>query len=450
MPFYHIRRLLIILFILTYLLSYFTAIPALAVLNGFILAFVLLQGFLGMPKVTKTVSLGLLVIGAMILFAIKASWLDWLAAIANNAGLVTLFLVVPILGMPFFYNDYEQELKNVARQNIGNILTFSLLIFLVAHLLGGIISVGAVALVYEIFIGSAREIKAEKLMRIAMIHGYVTTGFWSPTWASMAAVVSTQGVSWFTIIPYGFGLVLACLLLSFVYQRIKLARHPEWVFKPSRQEEIHINWSHILSLVLLIVSLLLAILLFDLFTNWQLLIIVSIVALLFPVGCALVMNKGPELKSGLAHYYRQNILKSKNEVVLFTVAGFLGKALELSGAGEYIVRFIPESLSRHPFLLIVFICILMVLFSLGGIHPVVTGSALLGALQPALLNLSTLEFSLAILLGWTAAILLSPFSAMNLILSGLTGEASWNISKKNALYGIVMIVMVAALITLFI
>lgn len=451
MYYFHFRRLVIIFFVLFYLINYFFNSPAAATIYRILLFIVVLLGITQLPRTNLLVSTGLFAAGGIMLIINGANIQDWLIAISNNAGLVALFITAPLLGLPFFYNDYENELKNLMQLNINSVFSFSLIVFVITHILGIVISVGAVPLIYEVFIGSARFLKVEKTFVRSLLRGYVSTGFWSPIWASMAAVTASLKLSWLSIIPYGIFFAVVCLVISIVFQHYETLRDCGQKFRKDKIPGINVKSSSIITMLVLFASLILLIIFFDLFTSWQLLIIIPVVAVMFPLLSALVMRKIHSYKQGLVQYYEVSLLKTKNEVILFTAAGFLGKALEMSKAGDFIPQLIPEWLGQYPLITIILICTLMVLFSLIGIHPVVTGSGLLSAINPAALNLSTMIFGLVILLGWDACILMSPFSATNLIVSGLTGEPCWKVSlKNNGIFGVVMIITMSFLITLFI
>lgn len=451
MHYYHFRRLVIVLFVLFYLINYFFNAPAAATIYRILLILVVLQGLPQLPRTNLLVSAGLLIAGGMILVINGATVQDWLLAISNNAGLVALFITAPLLGLPFFYNDYENELKNLMQLNIKSIFTFSLLVFVITHILGIVISVGAVPLIYEVFIGSARFLRVEKTFVRSLLRGYVSTGFWSPIWASMAAVTAALKLSWLSIVPYGIFLAGISLITFLIFQKYEASNESRQKLGKEKSAAIKVKWSSIITMLILFAGLILLIILFDIYTSWELLIIIPVVSLLFPLISAILMKKLRSYGQGLAHYYGVSVLKTKNEVILFTAAGFLGKALELSNVGSYIPQLIPTWLSSYPLITILIICALMVLFSLIGIHPVVTGTGLLGAIDPAALSLSPMIFGLVILFGWESCILLSPFSATNLIVSGLTGESCWRVSlKNNGIYGIVMIIIISFLITLFI
>ncbi len=62
-----------------------------------------------------------------------------------------------------------------------------------------------------------------------------------------------------------------------------------------------------------------------------------------------------------------------------------------------------------------------------GIHPVATGTAMVAAIIPASIGLSVPTFAWTIICGWLLSNMLSPFSALNLTLSGLSGRPSWEV-----------------------
>ena len=453
MYYYNVRRMIILLFVLFYLISNFCNSTAAANIYRVLLIIAIMLGISRLPRVNFIICTGLFVLGGIILYVNGATVQDWFKAVSNNAGLIALFITAPLMGMPFFYGEYEKDLKNLMQSNMKSPLIFCVFIFVVTHILGIVIMIGAVPLVYGIFIGTARLLKLEKPFMTAILRGYVATGFWSPIWASTAAVNASLKLSWLSIVPYGIFYALVSLAISALFQYYEQTRNSEKNYHMMKDQDVNqkanVKWSSIITMLILFASLIFLIILFDLFTSWQLLIIIPVVSLLFPLASAIVTRKMPAYKRGLLQYYEKNLLKTNNEVILFAAAGFLGKSLEIAKVSAYVPRLIPDWFVQYPFISIIIICTFMIIVSLTGVHPVVTGSSLLGAIDPAMLNFSPLIFGLVIILGWSSAILISPFSATNLIASGLTGEACWNISlRNNGIYGVVVTIIIAFLITL--
>lgn len=448
--FTHFRRLIIALFAVIYLINYFLNIPQLNYFGSILIIIIVVQALPNLPKTNLRVCLGLFLIGGLLLVIKGASPALWLAALVKNAGLVTLFVAVPLIGIPLYYDNYEKELKNLALRHLTGVWGFCLLIAVITHLLGVIISIGAVPLIYELFKNNARLYKAEKLFVIALLQGYMTTGFWSPAWASIAVVTHNLAIPWLQIIPWGLLFALLGTGLSLLLIFLEIRRHPGSYQNLIPDPNVKVSWSRIITLVLLIGGFIGAIIVVDIATTWELLVIIPLVSILFPLLAAVILNKGSQLQKGWQNYYANSLLKVKNEVILFTAAGFLGKALEVSGISQIIPQLLPPWLHNYHLVTILFLMSIMILVSLPGIHPIVSGSALVGALDPLTLGLTPFIFGLTILTGWAISILLSPFSAVSLITAGLEGLPSWHISLKfNGPFGIaLLLIMTVVLATL--
>lgn len=441
---YHFRRILTISFAILYLTNYFLHSPSLSALTSILLILVVALAFPELPKTNFKVSAGLVLLGCAILIIKGVPLQGWLQAASKNAGLATLFLTVPLMGLPLSYENYQEELKHVAQKHMTHVWTFLLLTAVVAHILGVIISLGAVALVYELFRENARLYKAERLFIAALLQGYMTSGFWSPGWASIALITHNLRLPWLSLVPVGVALTVAALAISLFWLYLQIKQRPDRYPPLNPDNAVAVNWSYIYTILVLAAALIFAIILFNLFTAWETLVIIPVVAAVFPLAAGLAQRKMPQYKKGMLNYYDKTLIKVKSEVVLFAAAGFLGKALELSGVSRVIPELLPAWFSQSAFLTILGLMLIMIVISLSGIHPVVTGSALVGALNPASLGLSPFIFALTIIGGWAISIMVSPFSAANLIVSGLSGKASWEIGLRiNGPFGLLILLTLA-------
>lgn len=442
-----LQRISIFCFLFLFIIEYFSQNQIIQTLNSILLLIIVIPALPSMPLTNKRISLGLILVGALFLISNQATLQMWLIAIAKNAGLVALLLTVPLIRLPFFYDNYIDELKHFSQKYMKNVWTFCLLIFIISHILGVTIMIGAIPLVYTIFIDNARMYNAEKLFLAAMLQGYMTAGFWSPSWSSVPIISSNLPVTWLNIIPYSIFFALISMSLSLFLIFIKIRKNPSHYKILLTDEIIKINWHHILTMLFLSISLITAIIVISYITSWNVLIIIPIIAFAFPIITAFIQNKKEKCIEGLKNYYHTSLFRSKNEIVLFASAGFLGKSLELAGIDRYITKFLPSQLSQYPFIIIAFLLLVMVIIALGGIHPVVTGSALISAISPATIGLSPMVFSLTMLFGWALSIMISPFSAVSLMVSGFTGKPSWDISLKiNGPYGFILLFLLSALL----
>lgn len=444
-----LKRFCIISFIVLFVANYFLNYKILHTLYSILLLCIVIPALPSMPSTNKKICIGLILVGCFFLIKNGASLQIWLQAITKNAGLAALLITVPLIRLPFFYENYIDELKKFSQKYMQNVWTFCLLIAVISHILGVTIMIGAIPLIYTIFINNARMYNAENLFIAAMIQGYMTAGFWSPSWSSVPIITSNLPVTWLSIIPYSlvFAVISIAFSLTLIYFNIR--KHPNQYKVLVADENIKINWNYIFTMLALSIGLIVSIIIISYITSWSVLIIIPLVAFVFPFVTALIKNKKEQCIKGVKNYYHNSLFRAKNEIVLFVSAGFLGKSLDLAGFGQYITNFIPDWVSGYPFVLIACLLLFMAFIAIGGIHPVVTGSALISAINPATIGLSPMIFSLTMLIGWGLSIMISPFSAVSLMVSGLWDKPSWDISLKiNGLYGFTLLFILSALLAL--
>ena len=448
-PLDHLFRIIVLLFAVLYLVNSFIGKDILTYIGAVLLVIILARSFPRMKKINRRVYSLLFILGAILLIWSKASLSTWAFAVMKNANLVCLFTCAPMISMPFFYEDYQSELKVVVQTRMQHILGFCFLVAVCTHFLAVLISVGAMMVMYELMHPYADLYKDQDTFLCTLTRAYNSSGFWSPAWASMIVLNSQLAVPWVSLIPIGlaFSVIFLGLDLGGIYLRDKLSpgRYP----RLKAEEGVTVDWRKIRIMVLLAAALIGSIIVLNLVTPWDLLIIVPLVSVFFPIAAALLQKHGKEYKAGMQGYYKKSLLKVQSQCALFTAAGFLGKALDASGVGELLPQLLPDFFIHYPVLMVGAVMLLLILPSLIGVHPAATGTALVLAVTPASLGLDLMTFCLTILTGWLIAIMVSPFSANNLMLSGLTGRSSWSISLGlNLKFGLLSFVVFSLLISL--
>jgi hypothetical protein len=287
----------------------------------------------------------------------------------------------------------------------------------------------------------------EPFLRTTM-RSYCSSGFWSPAWASVIIYTVVPGVEWLKIIPAGiaFAIIFNAINLASVY--IEKKRNPGRYPDIMPDEGAVLNKKMLFTMLVLALSMIGLIIVLNAATGWDIMLAVTIVSLLFPIGVALVQSHTKELKREAVKFYNQPLVKVRDQVALFTLAGFLGKALDYAGFGALLTGLLPEWLKAAPALMVCALSLLMILPACIGIHPGASGTAIVAALTPAALGLTSYTFGLTILFGWLMAIMMAPFSAVALILSAATGRNNFALSiGMNWKYCIVCLVIFSLLIS---
>ena len=443
-----VLNLSFLLFAVLRLQNYFFPIPALKYLSAVLLVGIVLITIPTMGKGTRRVLVTLFVVGTALLIYAKVPLETWVNSILKNGNLLALFVLVPMISAPFYYEDYQSELSNLAKMRMHSVLSFLLLVAVANHILSVIVSIGSVLVTYSLLAPYASLYKAEKPFLTTLSRSYNSSGFWSPAWASVIVYSAVPNVEWVRVIPVGIAMSVLFLAIHFAGLFVETRRYPD------RYPDIHADPGTVLdkkkltTMLILAICMILTIVVINVVTGWDLMITVCIASLVFPLGAALFQKKMPEYKAGLDDYYHKQLQKVKGQVALFMMSGFFGNALSVSGVGELLARCLPDWLTAYPPLMIAALMLILILPSLIGVHPAATGTALVAALTPAAVGLSNYTFSLAIIVGWLLTIMVAPYSASALLFASLTGKNHYHTSIGiNWGFGLICLVVFSLLIS---
>jgi len=431
------------------ILNYFFPSPLFFYPSIIVLFCVLSQSMVNMPKVNRSVCLGLFLIGMALMIYAKASPLQWINGLGKNGLLIGLFVCAPLLHLPFNYVDYQTELKNIAKSYMHTMIPFYFLIAIPTHIFAALTGFAAFAIMYNLFLETSKLYNSEDIFIATLGRSYSTSGFWGTSWVSVMLVVSELGIPWYKIIPVGLVFTAVSIAVNLISIKIKMIKEPDRYPRLEKDPDTVVNWRRVFTMLFLAVSIVLITLFINVTTKWNLLAIVPLVGFFYPPLIALVQKKIPEYRKGLYNYYDKSLYKSQNEVTLFTAAGFLAAALEISGVSSLIPKLIPSFLIQYPPLLIASLMLLLIIPGQLGIHPVATGTAMVAAIVPSAIGLSTPTFAWTIICAWLLSNMLSPFSALNLTLSGLSNRPSWSVGLGlNWRYGLVCLVLYSIMVSI--
>ena len=448
-PIDHLFRFIVILFAVLYLINSFVGSTTLTYIGAVLLLLILGRSFPKLKKVNLRVYSLLFIAGAILLFWSKAPLSTWAFALMKNANLVCLFTCAPMISLPFFYEDYQSELKVVAQTKMRSLLGFCLLVGVCSHLLGVLISVAALAIIYELLEPQAKLYDADDIFISSLTRGYSSSGFWSPAWASMVLINSATSISWLRLIPIGIAFSVIFILMDLGTVKWKMRKNPERypLLTPDPDKQVH--WSKVYTMLALAVLMISMIVIMNVITDWDLMVIIPFVALTFPIISAVFQKHGAEYKQGMKKYYAKSLTKVQVEIGLYASAGFLGKALQVSGIGEKLPELIPDWLVNFPIGMSICIMLIMILPAMLGIHPVVTGTALVASIIPEAFGLTEMTFVLIIITGWLLSTMCSPFTATSTLVSGCSGKPPWDIGLGlNGVFGAAAMVVFSVIIVL--
>lgn len=443
------RRTTILLFAAAYIFSASTSLTFFFYLSAVLLILVVVQILPQVNPANRNISSVLIILGATLLLYHHVSFRQWLTAIGSNSGLVTLFIFLPFLSFPLNYENYEDDLKGVSHKYIHDPVRLGLVSSLLNLFLSSLLNLGALPIVMNLLKSSAQTLKAEQTLYLSLVRTNMAAVLWSPNYIAIAFVVGQLGLRWIDILPLGFFLSLLILFVHIINIKVRVKLRKEKNLTELIPAEGNYSKSRLRRLALTFLGLMLSVALLNIFTTWNILLIIPAVAIFYPLGLAILQHKMAHYRSGMQRYWTFSLLSIGNEVLLFAAAGFFGKSLEISGVGSMVTELLPLLNLHHPVILILVIITATTVLALVGIHPIVTTTALVATVKVEALGISLFTFAFTLLASYCLACLVSPFSATALTISGLTKQNPWNLSfRANILFAGLMAFIYALLIPL--
>jgi MFS family permease len=367
-------------------------------------------------------------------------------AITSNLPLLTLLVLVPLLSIPFKMGGYFDSILLYLKRFQDNPRKMFMGISTVLFFLGPILNLGSIRIVHELI----KDLRLNStLLSKAYLVGFSATILWSPYYAAVGIVLLYLHVSIGQYMLYGFGLavlllVVGNLLFGFWARRIpKIADQHHEQISPDHRKKIK-------ALGILIFTLMLITVIAESITHWSMLVLVSLLALSFPIVWTFFSKQWEALKHYLVDYRDKAVPIMNNEITMYISAGFFGQSLKGTSFGHGINEFMVY-LSQISFLLFaVFILLIMVCVTFVGIHQVVVVTVLATQMDPVMLGTSKEILAILFMLAWSASSVLSPVNPINLLVSSLIKKSSIEVGvRDNGLYLLIVCTLGIAILTYF-
>ncbi len=384
----------------------------------------------------------------VVLTTIKGQGIEVVAqGITSNLPLLTLLVLVPLLSIPLkmggFFDSilvYLKRYENHPQKMFAAITT-------VLFILSPILNLGAIRIVHELM----KDLRLNAtLLSKAYLVGFSSTILWSPYYAAVGITLLYLDVSITDYMSYGFGIAVLFLVIGNVLFGI-------WAKKQKLGTDHHQNEAitsehrkNIKLLVFLIFSLMVITIVVESITHWSMLVLVSLLALLFPAIWVVFSKQWGFLKEHIMDYRDKSVPIMNNEIIMYISAGFFGQSLKGTSFGHGINEFMT-GLAQISFLLFAFfILVTMIGVTFVGIHQVVVVTVLATQMDPQMLGTSKEILAMVIMVSWAASSILSPVNPINLLVSGLVKKSSIEVGvRDNGRYLLIVCTIGIAILTFF-
>lgn len=423
---------LILGYVFFYLLySFFPSALWLIFINA-IVVIVLITCFHKLKRSYQILSGLLIATGVYFLITNHAAGSDWLYAVMPNAGVASLLITVPLLGMTLYFEPYLECLQDVMPRYIQKPFHFYSVTALFGAFLSSLLNIAAIPFLFQLFSGIAQKYPPQLFYR-AMSRGISPNLMWSPSWVSVAVSLQASHLSWRELMPLGIPLAAAGITLSLLLGRLELffrplpnGQNPPSANNPIDPVKIRYLYKLAAQMALIIVF----ILLLEVITHKSALVTVPLVSLSAPLLLALLLRRTAVFKTRFNTYFSIQLPKMYTNLVLFSAIGVFGYGLGMSEIRHLLPSIIQQLGITSSFSMILLLLSLIGAVGLFGIHPIVSISTLSVAIAPASIGLSQMQMAGAFLNGYMLYTLLSPFAGTGIIFAAITKTNSIDMSLK--------------------
>lgn len=404
-----------------YLTEHFFRSESIMLIYSILGAILLVFTLIFLSHVSRSVVLTLLIVGAICYYLEKVALKDALLGFGENINLLSLFLLIPLIGTFMSSAGYLSVLKEKVQEweRKGSQHPYRLSFFLTATI-GTLLNFGAMPIVKRIAEESLSAYQDQKLT-LTIMRAFAFCMLWSPYFVNVGLVLVLFDLSWFDI--GGYGLVLAgiyLLICWLMYRSISFSDDP--IIEHTHSEKKFSSKQSLSPLLTFSFVLIGLSFLLDYLLDVNMLTIVSLLSIILPFCWAAGTKTIRTFTHDVSEQVQASFFRLKNELAIFISAGFFGKAISETEIGSYISTILFQSSLGSVYLLSFFLVLLAILLAQIGIHPVIIVIGIGSALSPEKFGVSPEYLAMLLLVAWTMATQLSPFSGQVLMASRLMAK----------------------------
>ncbi|WP_227938236.1 hypothetical protein [Alkalihalobacillus deserti] len=432
---------------LLYLFELFFPSEILRLIYSLIAAILLTSTLFFLSNVNRLIVLALLGTGMVCFYIESADLQTVILGFGKNINLLSLFLLIPIIGIFMSTAGYLSALKQKVQANQQkkdpHPYRFS---FILTATISVLLNFGSMAIVKRIITESFSGYQNKKLS-LTIMRAFATSMLWSPYFVNVGLVLILFDLSWFDI--GGFGLLLGVVYIIvcvLMFRFISFADDPiiERSTERTEKQTTSLRPFFMFSVVLISLSFIL-----DFLLDVKMLTIVSLLAILLPFLWAFFTRIFKTFVQDVTEQVLHSFERLKNELAVFISAGFLGMAMASTDIGIYLSTLLFQTSLGSVFLLSILLVILATALAQIGIHPVIIVIGIGSALSPSNFGVSPEYLALVLLVAWTVATQISPFSGQVLMASRLMEQPTRIIVKQNFIFICILTLVLTSVIYSF-
>jgi hypothetical protein len=365
-------------------------------------------------------------------------------------ALISTLLIIPVVGWVLKQEDYVKDTVILFKNKLINSQTLYFLLLWLTQVIGFFLNFGSIAVVYQIvesFFKKQNSGSWQRFKSSAILRGFSFTTMWVISIPSFAYAVEIIGAPLPFALSQGFFVAVSGSILSLILLRFYEKKH-RISFSEDIQKAIHEalrkektrekRWRNPLEFFILFVTLILFTTVSNALFNVSLLIVIPIVVFIWAVLFFVLKRRVPVFFQEGKKYVKDGVASRAREISILYAASFLISALTSSGLSITVMNRLYEWTEIIPGLNFLWILPLIVLlFGFFGLGPLTVMVLIAGIVKSIHLPYPPELIVLAMTLGSSLSVLISPLVIPVLFLSSVNGiSLVQNSAKQNCLFAI--------------
>lgn len=425
-----------VLLIALYLVQIFVSHNTLNLLAGLCALLCLASAFQQTGGMTRALSVILLCAGSLILLYNRLPLEYWISGLNRMNNLIALMVLINLLVIPLEIGNLGVIIGSLfGKIKDARLLYFTVL--LISTVLGGFINVAIIPLIYFFIFDRASQFKVnvQKYTGNSLKRGMALALLWTPLGINMAISTEYAGSSWVALLPYIIPLTLIGLIWSWVSD-LPLMRS----CAPAEQSCSHtqnqnntqsVSISIIFYNLIFICLIMITVVAINLYTDYGMIDGLILIGLVLPLSWCIVTGAPGQMLSRAKKRISEDIANLKQFFVLLISAGLFIEGLHHVSLEYFLSGLLGYTYAHYsPFVVYTAISLMIALLSVVGLHPIITSVIIAHSISLAKIGLIPDMLALSLLFGGNLSMIVSPFSANNVIISGLIKASPLDISIR--------------------
>lgn len=383
------------------------------------------QAFYKLHRKDKIFAGALFVSGIFIHFLYGNRWLELFTGITQNLPLLSIVLLAPLISLPLkgegtleSVTEHLKELRNNRRKIFYGISSFMLV-------LAPILNMGAIRIVHSF----VDKLKIDnKLLSNAYFGGFTPAPLWSPFYSTVGIVIALANISYISYMPVGITFAIIQLIIALL-----IMSPPKDVTEISSVDSLDSKLKKSYLLLISYIFFLMSVLIIsEVISQLQILLLVSIYCLVIPLLWTLIRWKWSWMKKQIVQYKNDMIMNTNMEIALFLSAGLFGNALLNTPIASGLKSVILLTTKGTVLLVFLFVFSFITATAFIGIHQIISVPVIFPLLLMPEVGITLHAAAFMCIFSWMLSTAISPLNAFNIIVSqcvrsnGIKVAFNWN------------------------